>query len=64
MLQGHFKAFWEKWLRHCLLGSWGLLGSGGHTHLIAELWRQRQADLSNLEASLLYRLSSRPAKAT
>jgi hypothetical protein len=34
------------------------------THLIPALVRQRQVDLSEFEASLVYRVSSRTARAT
>jgi hypothetical protein len=35
-----------------------------HMPLISALGRQRQADISEFEASLVYRVSSRTAKAT
>ena len=35
-----------------------------HTPLILILWRQRQADLCEFKASLVYRASSRTARAT
>jgi hypothetical protein len=40
----------------------GVLGIG-HTPLIPALWRQRQATLCEFEAGLLYRASSRTARA-
>ena len=41
----------------------GLAGQWWRMHLIPALGRQRQVDLSEFEASLVYRVSSRRARA-
>jgi hypothetical protein len=43
----------------CKVGSWRVVG----THLSSQQ-RQRQADLCEFETSLIYRMSSRTARAT
>ncbi|EGV96880.1 Forkhead-associated domain-containing protein 1 [Cricetulus griseus] len=59
------RAFKQQKVNHWPLRKIGqLTGSGGCTLLIPVLGRQRQVDLYEFKASLLYRMSSRTARAT